>query len=119
MIPLSPLKPIQRIGYLDGEILCREAIGPFVPGRTYRVATRVRPTSTTELSLDALGRLNKIELEARETLVGVDGEDGPRGFIPDILRPCCTKCPPAGRLRDAPALLRDPGRARCRQGVPA
>src|SRR6266542_4643828 len=103
MIPLSPLSPIQRIGYLDGEILCREAVGPFVPGRMYRVATRVRPTTTMELSLDALGRQNKIDLRSKETLVVIDSEAGPRGFTPDTLRRCCTNVPLLG---DYQALLR-------------
>src|SRR5438876_2615937 len=101
--PLAPLSPIQRIGYLKGEILCRESIGPFVAGGTYSARTLTVPAHSREQLLDGLGLHTQIELRSLETFVIIDGAaGGPHGFAPDDRR-MSTSVP---RLGDYQTLLR-------------
>src|SRR5438876_8413393 len=85
--PLAPLSPIQRIGYLKGEILCRESIGPFVAGGTYSARTLTVPAHSREQLLDGLGLHTQIELRSLETFVIIDGADSLVGNAARSLAP--------------------------------
>ena len=84
MIPLAPLLPIQRIGYLSGHIVCTKDIGPFLAGGLYPARTLVWSASSSANWADALGRSIKLEMRSKETLVFVGGVE--HAFVPAGVR---------------------------------
>src|SRR6185503_3181482 len=89
MIPLAPLLPIQRIGYLSGHIVCTKNTGPFLAGGLYPVQTLVWPAHSSANWADALGRSVKLSMRSLETIVFVGGVKC--AFAPAHVRPNISK----------------------------
>ena len=86
--PLYPLKPIQRLGYLDenDDILCLKDLGHrYLAGRRYKLRTETVSLKRAGEKMNLQGELDAVEWSGSELAIFIAGESGPDAVSDEYL----------------------------------